>query len=82
MENGPPSAQLRQRGGGSYKGFGSIFMQSIKILPPAEMGPEADPLLREGGNAAHRVEKDGRKLPGWGQWDLAPQGRKQMGQDA
>ena len=62
--------------------FGSIFMQSIKILPPAEMGPEADPLLREGGNAAHRAEKDGRKLPGWGQWDLAPQGRKQMGQDA
>ena len=46
------------------------------------MGPEADPLLRDGGNAAHRVEKDGRKLPGWGQWDLAPQGRKQMGQDA
>lgn len=36
----------------------------------------------KGGNAAHRVEKDGRKLPGWGQWDLAPQGRKQFGQDA
>ena len=61
---------------------GSIFMLCIKILPPVEMGPEADPLLREGGNAAHRVEQDGRKLPGWGQWDLAPQGRKQMGQDA
>lgn len=30
-------------------GSGSIFMQSIKILPLAEMGPEADPLLREGG---------------------------------
>ncbi len=47
------------------------------------MGPEADPLLRaKGGNAAHRVEKDGRKLPGWWQWDLAPQGRKQLDQDA
>lgn len=81
MENGPPSAQLRQRGGGAYKVW-QYFYALHKILPPAEMGPEADPLLREGGNAAHRVEKDGRKLPGWGQWNLAPQGRKQMGQDA
>ena len=36
----------------------------------------------KGGNAAHRVEKDGRKLPGWWQWDFAPQGRKQLDQDA
>ena len=73
MEKDPPLRCSGSTEGGSFLRYSSIFMQSIKILPPAEMGPEADPLLRE---------KDGRKLPGWGQWDLAPQGRKQFGQDA
>ena len=45
-----PEPQGSPRGQGPPRmGSGSIFMQSIKILPLAEMGPEADPLLREGG---------------------------------
>ena len=45
-----PELQGSPRGQGPPRmGSGSIFMQSIKILPLAEMEPEADPLLREGG---------------------------------
>ena len=66
--------------------YGSIFMLRIKILPPAEMGPEADPLLRvKGGNAALRGGEGWKedKMPGWmAMGCFAPQGRIANCQDA
>lgn len=57
-----------------------------KILPPAEMGPEADPLLRVKGEIAALRGGEGwkeDKMPGWmAMGCFAPQGSISNCQDA
>ena len=63
-------------------GIGQYFYAEHKNTAPGGWNQRQTRCCGKGGNAAHRVEKDGRKLPGWWQWDFAPQGRKQLDQDA
>ena len=55
---------------------GSIFMQSIKILPPAEMGPEADPLLREGGKRGAQGGEGWKEVAWMGAMGFCAAGKK------
>ena len=51
-------------------------MQSIKILPPAEMGPEADPLLREGGKRGAQGGEGWKEVAWMGAMGFCAAGKK------